>query len=403
MSDKTFRYMNGYACLAGDCPDTCCAYWRVPVDEVHYEKLRATVTDPADRELFERAIEREPEKSRTPQRAARIKLDQNRHCPYLDEDRLCSLHSRFGDEVLPDACATFPRLVGLLGERRELAGCISCPEVARRALLDEHATDLVAIAPGALGRGAPSQELRGGAEPATRLDAVRDAMYEIMSTRIYPLDSRLFALARFGQELDELVRRRGDPAELAEAIDPYVKPAHIGEMHKLLATAPRDGAFGLGCVMQMFAGPLHSSHSHRFAEIAGEVVSSFGEATDIHDFWRIFKERRDGFSDHDLARVDLFVFNYVRHCCMAEWYSTFPSLRLYTQTLILRVAALRFLTLGHPALSAAEPASLDDVGVDVFYSFSRAIERNAIASAGFYDLAGKVLPTFFHTAPLLRV
>ncbi len=402
-ADRTFRYMNGYTCLAGECPDTCCAYWRVPVDEAHYESLRQVMSAPADRELFERVVEREPEASRTPERSARLKLDKSRHCPFLDEAKRCSLHARFGEDLLPDACATFPRLVGLVGQRRELSGCISCPEVARRALDDDYATDLVAPATDALGRGAPSQELRGGAEPAARLDTVRDAMYEIVSTRIYPLDARLFALAHLAYDLDEMVGRRGDPAELSEAVEAYTKASHIGEMHKLLSSAPPDGAFGLGCVLQLFAGPLQSSHSHRFADRAGEVLSSLGKPADVHEVWRIFAERRNALDEDAIARVNRFVFNYVRHACMSEWYSSFPSLRLYVQTLLLRVTTLRFLTIGHPALTAAEPATIDEIGIQVFYSFSRAIERNALAAAGFYQLAGEALPSYYHTAPLLRV
>jgi len=41
--------------------------------------------------------------------------------------------------MLPDICATFPRVVTKWGERVEVTGTLACPEVARLCLLAEDA------------------------------------------------------------------------------------------------------------------------------------------------------------------------------------------------------------------------------------------------------------------------
>jgi len=400
---RAMRYMNGYACLAADCPDNCCVSWRVPVAEAHLELLRQAMSEPADLELFERAVEMMPEDKRTPQTAARLKLDDDHRCMFLDEQRLCSLHRRFGDEMLPDACATYPRMVGLVDERRELAGSLAWPEVARRALTTDDGTDLVEVEPEATGRGWISQELRGGAEAAARLDIVRDAMYEILSTRLYPLSSRLFAVTHFGYQLHDLVAERGEPDKLLAVVAPHVGPENIGKLHAMLSSAPPEGAFGLSCVLQLLSGPLSTSNSQRFVDLAQEVLTSFAGATSIHEFWQTYTERRQALAEGAAARVDRLVFNYARHCCMAEWYSSSAGLRMFVQQLLLRVTTLRFLMLGHPSMAGLEPDRVDELGVEIFYSFAGTTERNLLVTTGFLEIASQTMPTFFHAAPLLRV
>ena len=35
------RYLAGFNCIGGECPDTCCAGWDVTVDKAQFKKLRA--------------------------------------------------------------------------------------------------------------------------------------------------------------------------------------------------------------------------------------------------------------------------------------------------------------------------------------------------------------------------
>jgi hypothetical protein len=162
----------------------------VVVDRPHLEKLRAAL--PAR----EAQLKLRPAGGDDPQRAALVVLDGRGCCTFLDEARLCTVMSRFGEDALPDACATYPRRVRRSGTRHELAGTVSCPEVARMVLADADALELVPAGPELFGRGLIHHRVEAGGEEA--FDRVRTHLLDLLAWEAEPLPARLFAVAAFG-------------------------------------------------------------------------------------------------------------------------------------------------------------------------------------------------------------
>jgi lysine-N-methylase len=67
---------------------------------------------------------------------ARIRMDEANQCPLLSEDRLCRIQAEFGEPFLSHTCATYPRVIHSIGDIRETALTLSCPEAARLVLLN---------------------------------------------------------------------------------------------------------------------------------------------------------------------------------------------------------------------------------------------------------------------------
>src|SRR5215468_475669 len=111
--------MTRFACLGGACPDTCCAEWELAVDREHYDRLRERMGD----DEIDAAMRRVEERPRE-DRYALMVLGDDRRCRFLDADRLCTLQLRHGAELLPHACAIYPRILGRSGERLELYGSL---------------------------------------------------------------------------------------------------------------------------------------------------------------------------------------------------------------------------------------------------------------------------------------
>ena len=138
----TLRYLTRFACTGAACPDNCCrGGWRIDVDEGHYRKLKRALPD----EEFTRAVARNPDAKGDRHRFALLVLDERGACSLLDGQSLCTVHSRWGAALLPDACALYPRTYATVGDRVEMTSFLSCPEAARLALLDEDALDLIQI------------------------------------------------------------------------------------------------------------------------------------------------------------------------------------------------------------------------------------------------------------------
>ena len=102
-------FYSQFQCKGGDCRYTCCQDWKIPVSKNEYHKLRnIRIQDDKKmqdtiRNLFHRT------KGGSDLQYADLVLDNQRICPLLSEEGLCSLQSQCGFNFLPDICKSFPR------------------------------------------------------------------------------------------------------------------------------------------------------------------------------------------------------------------------------------------------------------------------------------------------------
>src|SRR5256885_12770727 len=142
-----------FACLGDRCEDTCCRTWSISIDEPHYHSLGDRMRAAGEGGQFEAAFALRPDGDRTQSAFARVRLRvADDCCPLLSPERLCTVHARWGEEALPDVCAAYPRLGRIVGDRFEVHGSLSCPEVARRSLIDDGGADLIEVDRASLGR-----------------------------------------------------------------------------------------------------------------------------------------------------------------------------------------------------------------------------------------------------------
>lgn len=125
MNIHTPNYYARFRCLAGDCPHTCCQGWEVPIDREtarYYETLPGELGDRL-RALLTTDGDGEP--------AFFLK---GALCPFLTEEKLCTLQLRLGEMGIGEICRTHPRFFYQFGGLEEQGLCGSCPEAARLIL-----------------------------------------------------------------------------------------------------------------------------------------------------------------------------------------------------------------------------------------------------------------------------
>ena len=417
------RYMLDFRCIGSDCEDSCCeSGWSIYIDPEHLLKLRRTLPrepQPTADALpaFDQVVRMLPKSERSERAAAQLILDGKGRCRLLDAQRLCRLHQQKGEATLPDTCAMYPRHLNQVGARLELSGALSCPEVARRALLPDNATDLVPADSALQGRGqrqfiaARGPFERGSRDPQARyrhLDVVRGTMVRLLSQTDYSLTSRLFFTAFLAHKcasLQPAPEAPIDPAAFLQQAAPLSDPEVLAELdrrlHESLATAPLP----LPLLLTVLRRQRHVPGGDAFARLVVEMAQSYrealpptpqtGTARDAADPGELPQPAESGRLDQAYRarqqrvdavlrpRIDHYLFNYARHFWMKDWYTHSPSLTLHTQGFLLRVALLRFVLLGHPqALAAAQQgreagqATLDALAVRTFYSLSRTLEHS---------------------------
>ena len=116
---------DAFRCIAGACPQTCCAAWEI-------------VVDPDAQDAYLRLQHPLAEKLR---RVMRVDADGDTYfaqtdgrCPFLCADGLCELQRTLGAQSLCRTCRDFPRWEVLLCDRVEQGLSLACPEAARQLL-----------------------------------------------------------------------------------------------------------------------------------------------------------------------------------------------------------------------------------------------------------------------------
>lgn len=124
---KIFRptYVGKFRCDGRVCNSRCCRDWRILVDEEARKKY-----------LRLPAFEREKIFQHVDESAQVFKLQNSGACPFLDENFLCKLQLKHGEDYLPSICQSFPRVTYKLDEEIFLQSMtLTCPVAAILILL----------------------------------------------------------------------------------------------------------------------------------------------------------------------------------------------------------------------------------------------------------------------------
>ncbi|WNG45092.1 hypothetical protein F0U60_13995 [Archangium minus] len=396
------RYMTRFRCIAERCEDTCCSGLKVPVSESHWHRMQATVAPlPEEAERLRQCISLNPGGPSTEH--AFIQMRPDGHCPLLDTERLCSLQRRHGDTLLPDICATFPRVVTRWGERVEVSGSMACPEVARLCLLEEDALEPEPLPASSahVPRPETTRHLPVDPEDAYTFHAetVRAAMLRLLHRREYPLASRLAMLGQLAYGLDDFYFRgteafRGEEraaaeARLSEVLQRFELPDVLRSIHQDFTGLTLPGGPCVGLFRSVLKARMAAGRGERFSTLVRGILESLrledGGAKDLDAAWHTYAERWRYLEAQHGERVHRYFHNSTVHQLWRSPFTDSPSLLAYVFRLTLRVGLLRLTLAGHPRVAelshAPSPTSdsqeqLDRAAVEAFQLLAKHVEQS---------------------------
>lgn len=206
MKYRVPSYFDTFRCIGGACQDTCCAGWYIAIDEATYKKYKK-VKDPVMKKRLDKELvaKKGPVSS---EHVAKIKLKNNR-CAFLSSEGLCDLYTHLGEQYLSQTCQLYPRTFNQVNDTLECSLALSCPEAARRILLnpegitfkeEERAEKQVVIS----ARLAVNPQKPKGYQDY--LLEIRQFLIERLQKREDPFQLRFLKLEAYMRELDHLVR-----------------------------------------------------------------------------------------------------------------------------------------------------------------------------------------------------
>ncbi len=206
------HYYRQFSCIAGDCPDTCCAGWQIVIDEKSREKYRR-YQGPFGNRLYNSIDWKE---------SSFCQYDGR--CAFLNEENLCDLYSEAGKDMLCKTCREYPRHTEEFEGIREISLSLSCPEAARLILSCKEPVRFLT-------------KEREGEETYedfdfflyTKLADARDGMISILQDRRVPIRVRMGAVLALGHDL----QRRIDREELFSVDQLLERYLRDGAMERL--------------------------------------------------------------------------------------------------------------------------------------------------------------------------
>lgn len=133
------KYYNEFKCIGSDCPETCCQGWKISIDKDTFNKYQkldnVNLKNKSDK--FVKKLPKEVKGF-----YAQINMN-NGTCPFLGQDKLCSVQKEYGNSYLSTACAQYPRKLSVFKNKELKSLSLGCPESARLVLFDKNSMNLV--------------------------------------------------------------------------------------------------------------------------------------------------------------------------------------------------------------------------------------------------------------------
>ena len=186
------HYYKKFKCIAGSCPDTCCAGWGIVIDDRTLAKYRS-VKGPFGSRL----------KNSVDWKNASFR-QYRRRCAFLDEDNLCDIYREAGPGMLCKTCRDYPRHIEEFEGIREISLSLSCPEAAKLILGCEEPVRFFTVS-------------RDGEEEYeefdfflyTKLADARDVLLHILQNRKLGADVRMSMSLAMAHDLQRRIKSGG--------------------------------------------------------------------------------------------------------------------------------------------------------------------------------------------------
>lgn len=230
-------YLEKFSCLGSACPDDCCHGWAVDVDHDTYVRLKG-LPDKELKPVIMHALQRGSGKSGSGDYGYLAHQDDARaNCELLSTEGLCRLQQKCGEQMLPDTCATFPRLTKSWAGRLEQFASPACPEVARLMLAADDALQLK------LGQQPVRQQMIIKGQPEvewTGARQVREFFLSVLATAELPAWQSLAVLLLLSEALQPLFHGHGaDEQQVAQMLADWERQLLDGSLLQALGALRR--------------------------------------------------------------------------------------------------------------------------------------------------------------------
>ena len=371
-------YMEKFACIGDKCEDTCCAGWGINVDKSTYKKYQK-INSPELRTIFKSSLKRVKKGKISTENFASLSLDKDSKCPLLDTKGLCKIHSQFGEKALSKTCRTYPRMENWVDGMLEISGTLSCPEVARLALLPKEGIGFKELELDTDGHSVQHKIVTTSGSKnlgETHLWQLQLASIELLKNRKLPLWKRVLQLGMICQALDdeEKFARHGS---VEQTVEIYRNLFEDPKNNKKVDDIESSPHIVMGLLSQFIKMRQKlGTNQERFNECYNQAVGYFSD-NEGGDIEQRYNDALDNYYLPFFDEHEYLLENYLVNYAFRSLFPARPTTSPFENyiTLVVNYSAIRLYLVGI-AGARKEKFCIDDV-LKFIQSFSKAIEHSS--------------------------
>ena len=384
---KTPSHFYDFACLGGECEDTCCRNWEVKLDREHFDLLESVMSeDDVEKSLFEQYIHLNESPISSDHDYAFIKMGVNGYCAMLDDNGLCSIHAKYGVTVLGNVCTMFPRVISRCGDTVELSGALSCPEVVRNCIDDKTPLKLKRFKTSDLPRSKnyPIQrELLDLDDDAysENFNLVRENIMHIMANEKLDLETRLYVMANLAHKISGFYHRdctRPDEGRIKAILESLSEDDVVSKLDAFIKEYDASSPLSMIVVHSILSIKLQQANDENISQLYDKIINKYTEKNDnVAEVLAAKLVKIASRVDVESKKyIDKAITRYILNCLYREWFITMPDPFTYVQMLLVRTSVLRTLIYLDIGEEKIELHQLKQRIVYIMYNFARNIDQN---------------------------
>ncbi|MFD2615559.1 flagellin lysine-N-methylase [Paenibacillus gansuensis] len=371
----TADYISQFACIGSECEDTCCQGWKVDIDRQTYKKYMK-LRDPELKETMGKSIKRN-KNGAGDTNYAYIQMDSNGSCPLLTKQGLCGIQLKHGEEYLSKVCSVYPKLNHVIDGRVERSGVVSCPEVARKALLNPNPMEFNVVEEEVHEHHRPAiaLTLNSGDDEKSFFWDLRVFSIQLLQNRNYTIEDRLIILGMFYMECSEAIAEKNDD-HIAQLIGDYSHAVDTGALNGTLREVPSVVGVQIE-LLKLLTDIVLQKKNKRYEECFNEFLMGLGfkRNESLSSITANYKKAyKDYYAEYFNSREYIYE-NYLVNYVFSKLFpfSTKGSVFDSYLMLVLHYALIKMQLIG---IAAFNKQLNDEIVIKLIQSFSRNFEHS---------------------------
>ncbi len=398
-------YMKDFRCIGSACEDSCCIGWRVDIDHETYKRYHK-INDSELTPLMDAHISRNRSVGKGENNYARIKLLGDSRCPLLDEEMLCRVQVKRGEEFLSDVCATYPRITNIVNGVLERSATMSCPEAARLALLNtegiefDEGEEAVSVK-NIIKANINTHDLKLNSKPHKYLWELRIFTITLLQDRSYLLWERLIILGMFFQKLQKHVDN-GSINEIPELIASYTNLIENGGLRENLSSIPAQYAIQMELLKEIAEKRYFQGvNNKRYLECFGEFLYGiqYVSGASVEDIGLRYKEAYENYYVPFMEEHGHILENYLVNHVFKNLFPVTGEKSFFDSYMmvVLHYALIKMHLIGMAALHKGLSVGLV---IKLMQSFAKTVEHSPVYLNGIAELMRQ---NGFNTMPYMSI